>query len=72
MLLRTQLAQEKASFAIVKQELQDQAVKEVGAAKTAHRRQVKELEGKLKVAMEEKGQLETQLGETKAKLKRKE
>ena len=37
MLLRTQLAQEKASFAIVKQELRDHTAKEVSVAKAAHR-----------------------------------
>ena len=70
MLLRTQLAQEKASFAIVKQELRDQAAREVGVAKAAHKKQVKGLEGKLKVAAAERGRLETELGDTIAKLKR--
>ncbi len=69
MLLRTQLAQEKASFAIVKQELRDQAVREVGVAKAAHSRQAKELEVKLKAVAAEKGRLEAGLGEATTKLK---
>ena len=71
MLLRTELAQEKASFAIVKQELRDKAARDVGVAKAAHARQLKALESRLKAATVDKGQLETELEQTRTKLKRK-
>ena len=68
-LLRTELAQEKASLAIVKQEIRDQAAREVGVAKTTHERQVKGLEAELKKANVERGKMDANIKEVKTRLK---
>ena len=68
-LLRTELAQEKASLAIVQQELRDQAAREVGVVRAAHTRKVKELEAELKKKNAEKGRLDFQAQELRAKVK---
>lgn len=68
-LLRTELAQEKASLAIVRQELQDHAAREVGVARALHTRKVKELEAELKRKNMERGRVDVQLQELRTKLK---
>lgn len=68
-LLHTELAQEKASLAIVQQEIRDQAAREVGVVRTMKEQQVKELEAKLKKLKTERGRLEKSEVEMRAKLK---
>lgn len=68
-LLRTELAQEKASLAIVKQEMRDQAAREVGAVRTAHARKVRELEAELKKARTGREKLDLQVQELRTKVK---
>ena len=68
MLLRTRLAQEKASLAIVRQEIQEQAAREVGAVRGAHERKTRELEGKLRRVRAEREKLEGKVVEMKTKL----
>ena len=68
MMLRTELAQEKASLAIVKQEIRDQATREVGVVRARHEHQVRELEAKLKKLKIDRGKLEMTAMETKTKL----
>lgn len=69
MVLRTELAQEKASLAIIQQEIRDQAAKEARAVRTAHARQSKELEMRLRRVENEKRKMELKGAELKANLK---
>ena len=69
MLLRTELAQEKASLAIVRQEVRDQAKREWGIAQSAHAQKVQEVESKLKKEEEEKEKLKVELGEMRIQMK---
>ena len=68
-LLRTELAQERASLAIVKQELRDQAAREVSTLRTLHARKVKELEALLKRRNTEREKLDSQVQELRTKVK---
>lgn len=60
-LLRTELAQEKASLAIIRQESRDQAVREVDEIRHLHAQQAGEAESRLRCTEEEKKKLEQQL-----------
>ncbi len=68
MLLRTELAQERASLAIVQREVKDQAAKEVATSRTAHARQVRELEFKLNQKERENEKLNREIAEVKIKM----
>jgi hypothetical protein len=67
-LLRTELAQEKASLAIIQQEIKDQASREMGVVRAMHDRQVKELEGKLKRVKADRVRLDKDGAEMRTKL----
>lgn len=68
-LLRTELAQEKASLAIVQQEIRGQAAREVGVVRALHARKVKELEAELKKRNAERQKLDRQVQELRTKVK---
>lgn len=68
-LLRTELAQERASLAIVKQELRDQTTREVSVVRTTHARKLKELEALLKRRNAEREKLDILVQELRTKVK---
>ena len=68
-LLRTELSQEKASLAIVQQEVRDQIAQELSMARTLHARQTHELEMKMKKVERGRRTLETEGLELRTKLK---
>ena len=68
MSIRTQLAQEKASLAIVRQEAQDEADRKVGVAKSTHAQRSGEMEAQLRRAGEEKRRVESQLASLRHEL----
>ena len=67
--MRVELAQERSSLAILKQEIKDNAAEEMVRTRTIHSQQCTELQDQLEKIKKEKKNLEREVDSVKASLK---
>ena len=67
--MRVELAQERSSLAILKQEIKDNAAEELGRTRAIHSQQCTELQDQIEKMKKEKKNVEREMDSAKASLK---